>query len=140
MIEEKEFENHLLTFERKNWDRLFRLLPEIEKATVFGELKGGSELNDGSIQMPFWSRSKIADDFLVVFHSINLSVIFDWASWKEGKNILNQKDVDLNKLDTLTLCKLLTTIVRADRFNDGYLISCFENGIVPKIIKAIKLK
>jgi ADP-ribosyl-[dinitrogen reductase] hydrolase len=138
MVNEQDFQTHLKTIKPENWDRFFRLLLEIDTTTKFGEVKGGNKLEDDSIQMPYWSWSKIVDDFFDIFHDINLCVVFDWGKWTEGKNILNQKDFNFNKLDTFTLCKLLTTIVRADRFNDGFLVSCFENGIVPSIIKAIK--
>src|SRR5690606_27723387 len=29
-------------------------------------------------------------------------------------------------------------MIRADRFNDGFLVSCFEKGIASNILKAIK--
>ena len=35
MIEEKEFEAHLLNLNAKSWDRLFKLLPKIEEAKNF---------------------------------------------------------------------------------------------------------
>src|SRR6188768_3403533 len=102
MIEEQEFEKHLLTIKPENWNRLFALLPEIETTQKFGEVKGGNELENDSIQMPYWSWSKIANVFFGVFHDLNLSVVFDWGSWAEGKNILNQKDFNFNKSDTFT--------------------------------------
>ena len=60
------------------------------------------------------------------------------GEWPEGKAMLQNKSQDFDNLDLATLCKLITTIIRADRFNDGYLISRFENGTILKIIKAIK--
>ena len=140
MIEEKEFEAHLLNINAKSWNRLFKLLPKIEEAKNFGELKDGKKLEDGSLQMPYWVNSKIVEDFLEIFHELNLCVSFDWPSWTEGKEILNKNDFDFNKLNTLPLCKLLTVLVRKDRFNEGFLISCFQNGTISNIIKAIKLK
>ena len=138
MIEEKEFDAHLLTINAKSWERLFELLPQIEKEKKFGELTEGKKLNDGALQMPYMLNSKIVNNFLDVFYELNLCVAFDWPSWTEGKEILNKNDFAFNILDTLSLCKLLTAIVRNDRFNEGFLISCFQNGTIPKIIKAIK--
>ena len=60
------------------------------------------------------------------------------AKLARRKNILKQEHYDFNLLDTLTLCKLLTTIVRADRVTDGLLISFFEKSTILNILKAIK--
>ena len=60
------------------------------------------------------------------------------AKLARRKNILKQEHYDFNPLDTLTLCKLLTTIVRADRFTDGLLISFFEKSTILNILTALK--
>ncbi|MBK8055438.1 MAG: hypothetical protein IPK35_19750 [Saprospiraceae bacterium] len=69
-----------------------------------------------------------------------MTPVFDWAAWEDGKNILLNPDFEYNTLDLISLCKLLTVIIRADRFNEGYLVSCFEKGIVLKIITALESK
>jgi len=45
---------------------------------------------------------------------------------------------EFENLDSITLCKLLTTIVRADRFNDGLMISYFNDGTISAIIQDLK--
>ncbi|MBK8516537.1 MAG: hypothetical protein IPL55_09735 [Saprospiraceae bacterium] len=70
--------------------------------------------------------------------TLQLTPVFDWASWSEGKSILLNADFVYNTLDVISLCKLLTTIIMEDRFNEGYLVSCFEKGIVLKIITALE--
>lgn len=118
--------------------RLFSLLPEIEATKKFGEVEGGEQTEDGSFTFPYWSSSEIVDKVFQLIHELNLVPAFDWKSWDEGKSILNNQDFNYSNLDTITLCKLLTTIVRADRFNDGFFVLNFENRVIPKIIKAIK--
>jgi len=138
MIELKKLQKHIQNLKRNDWDRLFALLPEIDGIKKLGEIKGGDKLEDGSFTFPYWNSSEIVKKVAKIIHELNLITVFDWTSWDEGKSILKNQDFDYSTIDTITLCKLLTTIVRADRFNDGFLISNFENGIVPKIIKAIK--
>jgi hypothetical protein len=139
MIKLENFKEHIQTLKTSDWERLFALIPKMEKTTVFGEEKGWNKLENGNLEMPFWNCSKIVDEFIHIFYDLKLCVVFDWTSWIEGRDILNQKDFDFSKLDTITLCKILTIIIRADRFNDGYLDLNFENGVIPKIIKALKL-
>lgn len=137
MIELEKLQEHLRTLTKNDWNRLFSLLPEIEITKKFGEVKGGEELENGSFTFPYWSSSEIVDKVFNSIHELGIVPTFDWTNWADGKSILNDHDFNYSNLDTITLCKLLTTIVRADRFNDGFLVSCFENGIVPSIIKAI---
>jgi len=138
MIEIENFQKHLETLKTKDWDRLFALTPKIESTKKFGEVRGGKKQKGGSIIAPYWHSAEIVDAFVTTFYDLNIWVIFDWGSWDEGKTILKRKDADYSTLDTITLCKLLTTIVRADRFNDGFMISCFESGIITKIIKGLQ--
>lgn len=131
MTTETDFKAHLHTIGSDEWDKFFGLIPEIEKTNGFSftpeidTLKGPTPL-------------KVVQDFLYLFHELDLKVVFGWASWTEGHNILNQQTFNFEMLDTYTLYKLLTTIVRADRFNEGFLISRFEDGTVLKILKAIR--
>jgi hypothetical protein len=38
----------------------------------------------------------------------------------------------------VTLCKLLTAIVRSDRFVEGNLIAFFENSTILKILRGLE--
>lgn len=104
----------------------------------FGTLCGNEKLDSGVFTLPYWQRSEIVEKTVNVISSLQLTPVFDWGAWSEGKDILFNNDFDYNTLDTITLCKLLTTLIRADRFNEGFLISCFQNGIVLKIIIALE--
>jgi len=137
MNELEKLQEHINNLTTKDWDKLISLLQEIENTRNFGELKGGEKLEDGSITFPYWSSSEVVDKAFKLIHELNLVPAFDWTSWDEGKAILNNPNFNYSILDTITLCKLLTTIVRSDRFDDGFFASNFENGVIPQIIKTI---
>jgi len=137
MNELEKLQEHINTLTKNDWDKLIALLQEIEVTRNFGELKGGEQLEDGSITFPYWSSSEVVKKAFKIIHELNLVPAFNWTSWAEGKSILNNQDFNYSNLDTITLCKLLTTIVRSDRFNDGFFVFNFENGVIPKIIKTI---
>lgn len=136
MKELENFQKHLTAINTKDWERLFDLIPQIETTKKFGELKGGEKPENAMI-FPYWVSSDIINKTVNVIMELNIDPAFDWSSWEEGKSILNDRKSDYSELDTITLCKLLTTIIRADRFNDGFMISCFESGVMPKIIKGL---
>ena len=50
------------------------------------------------------------------------------------------KEFDFNVIDIPKKCKLVTAIIRNDRFCEGALISAFESGLILKILKSIKLQ
>lgn len=123
---------------KDNWQKLFNLVPEIEKNDKFGVLETGGSLNENVHFMSEWNWSDITSKFVELIYELKLVLNFDWGKWSEGQEILKHEDQDFKSLDNLTLCKLITMIVRADRFADGFLISNFENGKVLKILKALE--
>ena len=64
-------------------------------------------------------------------------ISFDWGKWDKGRK-LEKKDP--SGLGLLTLLKLMTARVRADRFYEGALHSAMENGVMLGILKAIRLR
>lgn len=139
MIEITEFAEHLKSLTESDWNKLFDLQNEIEQTEKFGTLHSMDKTADGYIQLPFWGFEPITDKFIQVVRSLGLRHNFDWIHWKEGEKILNNKNKqDFNKLDIITLCKLLDAIISANKFNDGLIVSFFKNGTIQKIIKALQ--
>ena len=138
MIDIKDFDDDINQLSIADWNKLFSLKTEIAIAENYGTLCGGEQLDTGVFTFPYWEKSEIVEKAVHVILTLQLTPVFDWASWSEGKSILLNADFVYNTLDVISLCKLLTTIIRADRFNEGYLVSCFEKGIVLKIITALE--
>ncbi|MBP6533349.1 MAG: hypothetical protein KA285_08690 [Bacteroidia bacterium] len=130
--------NQLNSIPKDNWNKLFDLIPRIEVSDDFGMMTGGNEIAPGTFEMPSWDGTDITLDFVKIAYELKLVIDFDWMAWAEGKTMLDNKNQDFDCLDLLSLCKLLTRIIRADKFNDGYLVGNFENGNILKILRAIK--
>ena len=47
-------------------------------------------------------------------------------------------DFNFNTIEIPTICKIITAIVRNNRFCDGALVSQFESGLILKLLKAIQ--
>ncbi|UFH53479.1 DUF6508 domain-containing protein [Spirosoma sp. KNUC1025] len=139
MIELEQLTEHLSSIKPSDWNKLFGLMPEIDATQKFGEVMGGDKLPDDSITMPYWSSAKIVDKFFYAVNDLDVVPVYNWTSWKEGKNLLDDNRTNYNNLTIETLCKLLSIVIRADRFSDGYLVSMFTNGKMLKIIRAIKI-
>jgi hypothetical protein len=128
----------LKNLDKKDLKELFDLIPQIEDTKSFGEMKGGNRQANGYVEMPYISLTVLVKNFLDLVYKAGIILDFDWTTWDEGRELLKRKDFAL--LDFETLCKLITAIVRSDRFNEGYLLENFENGNILKILINLKNK
>lgn len=110
------------------WQKLLEYLPELEKTSDFGRI----EMPPGS--MPYAVHAKITSEFVKSFYDLGLQVNFDWMKWPEGFELLKLND--FKDCDLLTLQKLLTLIIRRERFVEGSLISAFKSGVIVEILKS----
>ncbi|MEX1269607.1 MAG: DUF6508 domain-containing protein [Balneolaceae bacterium] len=138
----KSLTAHLETIPQNDWDSFFGLIGEAERTGSFGELKGGRTEDGSEMKEHGWKPAPVVEQFQQMVYRLGLLVHFDWMQWDEGKSILDEKAgaTDYHSLDAFTLCKLITVMVRGDRFHDGFLVGCFQNGIAVQIMQALKSK
>jgi ADP-ribosyl-[dinitrogen reductase] hydrolase len=114
-------------------DAILKYLPTFEKEDYqFGqwvEPEGG---------FPYFSFSPEVDEFIDALHKQDVIIPFDWTSWSEEAEHYQTDAEALETADLLTLCKLLTVHVRADRFVEGHLASVFESGHITAILRRLK--
>lgn len=77
-------------------------------------------------------------DFVRTLYEQGIIYVFDWTSWKEEAERYQADPRTLEDANLLTLRKLLTTYVRADRFNEGYLGSVLKSGHVADILHRLR--
>lgn len=122
---------------KHEWQPLLDLIPEIENTTQFGKMGGGKDEN-GVFHMPFRIENTVVSEFRELAHKLMVIKDFDWQSWDEGMEMLNNPSFNYNSIDLETKLRLITLLVRSDRFNEGTLISAFESGVILKILKALE--
>ncbi|MGJ1383941.1 DUF6508 domain-containing protein [Sphingobacterium siyangense] len=74
----------------------------------------------------------------IVHFSPILQKNLNWMNWDEGEKMVNDENFDFNSIDTLTKCKLMSAICRAERFSDGAIRHYVLNGTMLRIINSIK--
>lgn len=137
MIPLQDFEAHLQTLHSHQWQALFNLLPQIEAVTVFGVAAGGDRNEDGSINMPYIEEHAVIAQFLQVVEALQLAPVFDWPQWQRGKDLLAASPFTTEGVSLTECCQLLTVMIRANRFSEGYLAQCFDTGKVLAVIKVL---
>lgn len=138
MMNEKEQIDKINALTLEQWEPLLMLIPKIEKASKFGEWAGGKRDESGVVELPYLVPDSIVDQFLRLVYDIPVTIGFDWVSWDEGRKIARDESFDLDSTDLITKCKLITAIVRSNRFCEGALADAFGSGLILKILKSIE--
>lgn len=88
-------------------------------------------------QMPYYSYSPKVLSFIDACYQGNLVIPFDWTNWQEARIYVADPRA-LESADMLTLCKLLTAHLRADRFTEGHLAEVLESGHITAILRRLE--
>jgi hypothetical protein len=119
-------------------DRLRRLaahLPALESPEfTFGEWVADGPDASGVMTMPWFRLSPAAE--ALVRDAAGLIQPFDWPAWlgtAEGARLRNPAAVAGASAEDLG--RLLTAIVRSDRFREGSLAGAFESGLLTAIVR-----
>jgi len=132
------FIEKIQSFKVLDWKPLMELIPIIERTGKFSEIDGEVKIKDGVMILPHENQHDVVCRFQDIAYKMPIIIDFDWGSWDEGRKMLNDESFDYDSIDILTKCKLITAIVRNDRFCEGALVDAFESGQILKILKAIE--
>lgn len=96
------------------------------------------EWTHGQDELPHYQYSPEVDRFVGALYAANLVYPFDWGQFVVQAFRYRDEPGLLAKADLLTLRRLLTTHVRADRFNEGHLAAVLESGHINVILKRLQ--
>jgi hypothetical protein len=131
-LTEENYVDAINSYDRGHWQPLLDLIPVIESTDQFEEIVNSKY--DGFAPIP---HVKIVQNFVELAYELGVIVDFEWFKWDDGRKIASNKDFNYDSIDIPTKCKLITAIIRNDRFNDGVLVSAFESGLILKILQSI---
>lgn len=92
---------------------------------------------DGVTQLPWFSYSDDADAFRGMLGEHGWIEVFDWRAWLDtprGHALANDRGA-LAGASGEELRRLLTAIVRSDRFSEGSFAGAFESGLLLAIAR-----
>ncbi len=102
-----------------------------------GTWEGGRPGEHGVIQMPWFSYNETVDRFHRELAALEWIYPFDWPAWAatpEGGRLISDPDA-IATASAADLAKVLTSIVRGDRFHEGALAAAFERGTIGAITR-----
>ena len=87
---------------------------------------------------PNLKEAEVVESFRELAYAMPIILNFRWMDWEEGTKIYQDDSFDMDSIDIPTKCKLITAIIRQDRFCAGALASAFESGLVLRLLKSIQ--
>lgn len=92
---------------------------------------------DGVMQMPWFDYSPEARRFMADVSGAGFVHPFDWMAWMgtPGALALVADPTRVAKADAEDLRRLLTAIIRGDRFVEGNVAGAFESGMLLAIAR-----
>ncbi len=138
ILSEDNYLKTINSLSKSHWQPLLDLIPEIKAKGNFSIAPKIEEDKNGVLIVPCFSAAAVVGKFHYTFEELGFMVSFDWGSWKEGREILEGKTFNFDSIDIPTKCKLISMIIRNDRFCDGYLVSTFESGLILKVLESIE--
>jgi len=98
---------------------------------VIGVVQGGEHDSEtGAIQYPWVAYAHVVRDWMQALYDHNVVTGYGEEGWQDEMNVFLADPTQLAAADLLTIRKVLTTIVREERFCDGAIMSAFERGSV----------
>ena len=104
---------------------------------VFAKLDAGKKGEDGAITMPYWVMSDEANRFHDMLYDRGFIRPFNWVAWRHEAKRLVDDPATLAQANLETICRLLTTHVRQERFCEGYLQAMYNRGHLTAIFRRL---
>ena len=129
-------------FDAERLRRLAAFLPRLEAANFqSGEWTVPERTEAGVIELGGFNPSSVVSDFVTRCYEAGWVQWpdFDWVTWKSSAEAVHLHD-DPTAIERATpeqVSRLLTVLIRQDRFAEGTLDAAYESGFLVRILRRI---
>ena len=124
---------------QKRLEGLSAFLPQFEQAGFrFGEWLAPKATEPGVVMLPYYALSQTATAFIQAAYKLGwIDGGFDWPRWTGTEEAIRLRDDEraIRQATKDQLSRLLTVLIRQDRFNEGSLGAAFESGLLVRICR-----
>jgi hypothetical protein len=118
---------------------LAAFLPRLEQPDFeFGKWVNPATEEPGVIVMGYYDFSETAEAFVKMAYDAGWVLSdFDWSAWAQTAEAAGFRDSPdaLAQATAEQLARLLTVVIRQDRFCDGAIASAYESGLLTGIVR-----
>ncbi len=106
-------------------------------AFAFGRWHQPAARDDGVFEFPHYELGVAAAAFVRTANELDFVYPFDWPTWKETAEAAALRDdpLALAQAGGEQLAKLLTTLIRGERFAEGGLAAAYDAGLLTGILR-----
>ena len=126
-------EDRLATAPPERWAALSEARAAFDAEQPHGTWKGGT---GDPIQMPYVDYAPAAEGLVTAIYALGASAPFDWHAW-DGLNRYPHGE-GLPEGPVAESIRLVTAIVRADRFSEGTKLAFFDDGTFEIIVDRLR--
>jgi hypothetical protein len=103
----------------------------------FGDWEPSTTAADGSLHLGWYRFSAEAEAFLADARAGGWLTPFDWPAWLESPEgaALAEDPAAVAGASVEDLQRLLTAIVRSERFGEGSIAGAYESGLLTAIVR-----
>jgi hypothetical protein len=119
---------------RSAWVRLLDAVDVLGLIDHYGVWRGGMtvEGDDGVVDMPWVDYVDEVDRLVQALYEVNAVVEFDSIELDIARQMVTSDPA--NVTDTV---RMITTIVRVNRFSEGQLLRSLEDGTLPTLVRRL---
>ena len=133
-IVDDEVVNGLRAAPRSAWLRYLDAVDVLALTNDYGRWRGGIavEGGDGVLDMPWIEYSEEVDRVLQALHAVNALVDVDLFEVDVTRQLVTSRSVAIGDV-----ARLISTIVRMERYSQGQLLRSLEDGTFPSLFRRL---
>ena len=117
------------------WAELWAALDALAGETVFAEWAGGQTV-DGVTHVPYPEYTPAVERLRAAIGGAGLIVPYDWMQWDGIERYREPAALaDASEADAV---RLITAIVRSERFSDGSIEGALERGLLQAALERLR--
>jgi hypothetical protein len=129
----------------KNLDPFLKDSEQLLESKTFGkwhsnEVAGETETGEPIYQFPYVEYTPAVNKFLESFYTNDIHISYESSEISEYLEKVKDLNTELSSYSVEDLRRMLTIIVRGDRFFEGLLLEYLENEGIQRILKALQKK
>jgi hypothetical protein len=121
---------------KKDIRAVLAYIPYFQSGAAFGEWEYPENKSPGSVPYPMLSEQ--AGAFVQTCYTHNFVQAFNWGEWIQEHQDLAENDSGIEKFDLEGVVKLLTSLIRGDRFCGGLILEAMNTGKILRILRRLE--